>query len=254
MNGKRISFLVLLLCLATFLSVADAQDFVPQKDDGRTIRIVQEGIPPEFDVDLWLGGGELRLADQPVYNPPRFEPGPAPEPYPHVHVWEKGIEQLGISKFECDGIYFLNGKVWVPNKKIFVIWKIRIPNASERLESEFEQDLNVALWVDWNKSEDWEKNEEVIRASLNIQEHFPNEYGYMDIEFLTYFRVPDIPNPMAGNVAAESFKTKLWSRGVLSFCDADASPNGESVFGEVEDYEVCYYELKQKKYDLELKE
>lgn len=248
MKGKSISFLVLLLCLAVYLSAATAQDLILQKDNGKVIRIVQEGIPPEFDADQWLGGGEFPLADDIGYNPPRFTPGPAPEPYPHVHVWEKGIEQLGISHAECDGINFQNGKVWVPNKKIFVIWKIRIPNASAKLASEFEQDLNVALWVDWNKSENWEKNEEVIRASLNIQEHFPNEYTHLDIEFLTYFRVPDVSMFTAFNGASESFKVKLWTRGVLSFCDADASPNGESVFGEAEDYQVCYYELNQNKY------
>ncbi len=241
MTGKRISFLVLLLCLAICLSAATAQDLILKKDNGKVIRIVQEGIPPEFNADQWLDGGEFQLTDGLGFTPPRVIPGPAPEPYPQVHVWEKRIEQLGISHAECDGIYFQNGNIWVPQKKIFVVWRIRIPNASARLASEFEQDLNVALWVDWNLSEDWEKNEEVVRASLNIQEHFPNEYSHLDIEFLTYFRVPDVTVFAAHCGGIEFFKEKLWTRGVLSFCDADASPNGESVFGEVEDYQVCYF-------------
>lgn len=246
MTGKRISFLVLLLCLAVGLSSVSAQD-IPQKGNGKVIRIVQEGMPPEFDAEQWLGGGEFQLAGGLGFNPPRVTPGPAPEPYPHVHVWEKRIEQLGSSQLECDGIYFQNGKIWVPNKKIFVVWRIRIPLASMRSASEFEQDLNVALWVDWNMSENWEKNEEVIRTSLNIQDLFPNEYSYIDIEFLTYFRVPDASTFTAHCGGIEFFKEKIWTRGVLSYCDADASPNGESVFGEVEDYQVCYFEVVHTK-------
>jgi hypothetical protein len=247
MTGKRISFLVLLLCLAVCLSGVSAQDLTLQKDNGKTVRIVQEGIPPEFDAEQWLSGGEFQLADGLGFNPPRVTPGPAPEPYPQVHVWEKRIEQLGVSHAECDGIYFQNGKIWVPNKKIFVIWKIRIPMASMRSASEFEQDLNVALWVDWNLSGDWEQNEEMIRASLNIAEYFPNGNSYIDIEFLTWFRVPDASVFTANCGGIEFFKEKLWTRGVLSYCDADASPNGESVFGEVEDYQVCYFEVVQDK-------
>ena len=116
-----------------------------------------------------------------------------------------------------------------------------------RTASEFEQDINVALWVDWNMSENWEKNEEVIRTSLNIGEYFPNGYEYIDIEFLTYFRVPDASTFTAHCGGIEFFKEKLWTRGVLSYCDADASPNGESVFGEVEDYQVCYFEVLHTK-------
>jgi hypothetical protein len=247
MTGKRISFLVLLLCLAVTFSSVSAQDSNLQKYDGKVIRIVQEGIPSEFDADQWLSGGEFQLADGLGFNPPRVIPGPAPEPYPHVHVWEEGIEQLGFSHAECDGIYFQNGKTWVPNKKIFVIWKIRIPRAYMRSASEFEQDLNVALWVDWNLSEDWEKNEEVIRASFNVGEYFPNGYEYIDIEFLTYFKVPKTSTFTAHCGGIEFFKEKLWTRGILSYCDADASPNGQSVFGEVEDYQVCYFEVVHAK-------
>ncbi|MCK4517065.1 MAG: hypothetical protein KAU31_17525 [Spirochaetaceae bacterium] len=247
MTGKRVSFLVLLLCLAICLSAVSAQDLSLQKDNGKTIRIVQEGVPSEFDADQWLGGGEFQLAGSLGFTPPRVIPGPAPEPYPNVHVWEKRIEQLGISHAECDGIYFQTGKIWVPNKKIFVVWKIRIPMASMREASEFEQDLNVALWVDWNLSGDWEKNEEVIRASLNIEDYFPNEYSHIDIEFLTYFRVPDASVFATHCGGIEFFKEKLWTRGVLSYCDDDASPNGESVFGEVEDYQVCYFEVVHTK-------
>ena len=243
MNGKRICFLALLLCFAVVFSTASAQELTKVETGGRkAIRVVQEGFPAEVDVDPWLSGGEFVLSDPSDYNPPRVIPGPAPEPYPHVHVWEQGIEQLGQSDVECDGIYFRNGSVWTPNKKIFVIWTIRIPNASMRDPSEFEQDINVALWVDWNSSGDWEQNEDMIRADLNVQEYFPTIQGYVEIEFLTYFRVPEISAFAADGGGAESFKKKIWTRGVLSYCDSDASPNGESVFGEVEDYQVCYFE------------
>ncbi len=247
MTGKRSAFPLLLLCLALCISSVSAQDMVPQKDGGKVIRIVQEGVPPEFDADLWLAGGEFQLSDGLGFNPPRVIPGPAPEPYPVVHVWEKRIEQLGASDTECDGIYFQNGKIWVPNKKIFVVWRIRIPNPALRDPSEFEEDLNVALWVDWNLSGDWEKNEEVIRESFNIAEYFPNDYPQLDIEFLTWFRVPDASTFTAQCGGIEFFKEKLWTRGVLSYFDPDASPNGESVFGEVEDYQVCYFEVVHAK-------
>ncbi len=32
----------------------------------------------------------------------------------------------------------------------------------------------------------------------------------------------------------------LWVRGIVSYDDPDVSPDGEQIFGEVEDYRVAY--------------
>jgi len=242
MTYRRLTGLVLLLVLAGLSPALHAQEKFLIEGTGTVIRMVQEGISSDVDVQEWLDGGEFRVNDGFGFNPPRVYPGQAPDPYPHVHVWERGIEQLGATA-ECDGIYFQNGKIWVPNKKIFVVWKIRIPRASQRLAEEFEQDLDVALFVDWNLSGDWERNEQVIGESLNIMHLFPTEAPYIDIEYLTEFRVPNASVFAAQCGGVEFFKEKLWTRAVLSVCDPDASPNGESVYGDVEDYQVCYFEV-----------
>jgi hypothetical protein len=245
MSGKINSFLALLLFLMLCFSTVSAQ--VIQKDV-EVVRIVQEGLPPEAHVDDWLLGGEFQLADGLSCFPPRFTPGPAPEPYPTIQVWAPGIEQLGRSSVECDGLWFLNGKEWKPRMWIFVIWKIRIPRANMRTADEFEQDLNLALWVDWDLSQDWEKDEKVLATSLNIQRYIPTRHSELELWYLTCFRVPEVSKFTSHCGGIEFFKEKLWTRALLSFCDDDASPNGQSVFGEAEDYQVTYFEvIKNKK-------
>jgi len=41
---------------------------------------------------------------------------------------------------------------------------------------------------------------------------------------------------------------KLWVRGTLACDDPDVSPDGEQLFGEVEDYLVSYLSQKKKEY------
>ncbi len=244
MSGKIISFLVLLLFLTLCFSTVTAQEI---SKDVKVVRIAQEDLPPEAMVDEWLLGGEFQLADGLACFRPQYEPGPAPEPYPVIQVWEPGIEQLGASSVECDGLWFLNGKFWYPRRWIFIIYRIRIPRANMRTAEEFEQDLNLALWVDWNLSEDWEKNEKVLGRSVNIQEYFPTDCAELELWYLTCFRVPRASSFTSHCGGIEFFKEKLWTRALVSFHDEDASPNGQSVFGESEDYQVTYFEVIRKK-------
>jgi len=168
----------------------------------------------KVDVDTWLKSGEFRLSGGLECFPPRFEPGP---------------------------------KNWVPKMKIFIIWRIRIPLPSQRTAEDFDQDLDLAFFVDWNMNSDWEKNEQVINSSLNLKRFFPNNYPCLEIWYLTWFKVPEASTFTAHCGGLEFFKEKLWTRGVLSYCDPDASANGESVFGEVEDYQISYFEVIKKK-------
>ena len=36
------------------------------------------------------------------------------------------------------------------------------------MASEFEEDLTLSLWVDWDQSEMWEKDELEVRKSINL--------------------------------------------------------------------------------------
>lgn len=245
MTGKIYSFLVLLLFLTLCFSTVSAQEI---QKDVTVVRIAKEGLPEEAIVDDWLLGGEFQLAGGRHCFPPKYTPGPAPEPYPMVQVWEPGFEQLGRTNVECDGIWFLNGRTWYPRRWIFMIWRIRIPLANLRTAEEFEQDLNLAFFVDWNMSEDWEKNEQMIQENLNIQKYFPSKCSVLEIWYLTCFKVPRASEFSTHCGGIDFFKEKLWTRSVLSFHDDDASPNGHSVFGEVEDYQVTYFEVKRRKW------
>lgn len=243
MTVKRLLCLAVLLAVAGGLSAERLREVIPIDDAGKTVRMVQEGIADEIDISAWLDGNDLLYSDGSGFYPPRVYPGQAPDPYPRPHVWARGIEQLGVSAAEIDGIHFLNGTIWVPTKKLFVVWKIRIPNASLRQPEEFAQDLNVGLWVDWNKSQDWERSEQMIQSSLNIMHLFPTGEPYLDIEYLTWFQVPKASAFLEReNPGVWFVKEKFWTRAMLSYHDHDASPNGESVFGDFEDYQVSYQE------------
>lgn len=175
--------------------------------------------------------------------------GYAPEPYPQVHVWDADIERLGASCEANDGLRFINhGTHWVKNRLALVLWTIEVPNAASRMPSEFEKDITLSFWVDWNQDMMWSKDEKVILSHINLQNYFPTTSGTLRVQYLTSFRVPDIDgldlnkkpgteDPPNGNVEEV---INLWVRGIVSYDDPDVSPDGEQVFGEVEDYRVAY--------------
>jgi hypothetical protein len=250
MNKQRITFLVCLLCLIFASSILYAQEFVPIEQLVKVIRLYNPALPSDVDLNAYLETGEVALLGGQDILPPKITPGPAPAPYPHVHVWDPGIEQLGESMVACDGIWFINANLWHPNKWALVRWNIRIPDSDERDASEFSEDLTVSLWVDWNQDRTWSKNEQTLCDHINVYEQFPHVGPYMEISYLTMFRIPEAAIWESMGQGAEKYTAKLWARGVLSYDDPDASPDGESLFGEVEDFQINFFEiqhdLKQK--------
>lgn len=172
--------------------------------------------------------------------------GPAPDPYPHIHVWEPGYEILGRSGAQIDGVLFINwGRYWVKNRLALVLWKIRIPNANQRTASEFAEDMTLSVWVDWDENEAWEKDELEVRNTFNIGHLFPTDRETLCIYYLSSFRIPDVTEMAAsqswwrGGRWQKEIKN-YWVRCTLACDDPDVSPDGEQVFGEVEDYRVSY--------------
>jgi len=197
------------------------------------------------EVDVLDGTGNARGSMKYVYA------APAPAPYPQVQLWEKDIERLGRTSFRVDGIRFVNhGTHWVKNKKALVLWEIEIPNAASRLPSEFEQDLTLSLWVDWNGDKMWSKSEAMIREHINIHSYFPTTEGIVHVYYLTSFHVPKVDDIVVDSKAGKEDPpgqekqdkgiVYLWTRGIVSYDDPDVSPDGEQIFGEVEDYRVVY--------------
>jgi len=231
----------LLLVLLVPASVAMAQT---------DVYLYNEDVVGDVNIGVYVESGDVEMMDGKTGQGSMkyvFK-GPAPAPYPQVLVWEKDIEQLGQSSFKVNGIRFINhGTYWVKNKKALVLWEIQIPNASSRLASEFAQDLTLSLWVDWNQDQMWSKGEQVIQDHINLLDRFPTMEGIMHVYYLTSFRVPDVDamtstkkpgtEEQPGN---DKGIVNLWVRGIVSYDDPDVSPDGEQIFGEVEDYRVTY--------------
>ncbi len=243
MGKYRIVLLACLLCLVFAISIPYAQQFEFAEQPSRVIRLYNENLPDNIDLEAYLERGEVVLFGGQEILPPKITPGPAPAPYPHVHVWETGIEQLGESKTACDGIWFTNANQWHPNKWAIVRWLILVPECDDRDKSEFAQNLTVSLWVDWNQDKTWSKNELALRESINIHEYFPALGSNMEITYLTMFRIPETAFWESMGEGAQKYETKLWVRGALSYDDPDCSPDGESLFGEVEDYRISFFEI-----------
>jgi hypothetical protein len=247
MSKRLFSFLACLLCLIMAYSTLSAQTAKLFEGSEKVIRLYRSDIPGDVDLETYLRSGEVKLQSGLECFPPKVTPGPAPDPYPHVHMWELGIEQLGRTSAKCDGIWFINGNIWHPKKIALMLWKIRVPNPSMRLASEFEQDLTVSLWVDWNQDRAWGKNENMVCENLNIEKFFPNNYSCLEIWYLTWFCIPratTFTEECGGKWT--KYTAKLWARGLLSYDDPDASPDGECLFGEVEDYQISYFEIQKK--------
>ena len=143
-----------------------------------------------------------------------------------------------------DGIYLINGNMWVPRSIALVLWRIRVPEAALRLASEFEKDLTLSLWVDWNQDEMWGKNELMLNEHFNIQEYFPTDEDYLEFWYLSCFRVP-FSSDFENVSCIWDVRERLWVRGALSYDDPDTSPDGECLFGEIEDYEITYFNYER---------
>lgn len=220
------------------------------------VYLYNENVVGDVNIGAFLEDGDVNMMDG--SNPGRgakdaVYAAPAPTPYPQVLLWEQDIERLGRNAFRVDGIRFVNhGTHWVKNKKALVLWDIEIPNASSRLPSEFAQDLTLSLWVDWNGDKIWSKNEVMVREHINLHSYFPTTEGIVHVHYLTSFRVPDVDGfamdskggnedpPGQGKDKQDKGIVRLWTRGIVSYDDPDVSPDGEQIFGEVEDYRVVY--------------
>jgi hypothetical protein len=208
----------------------------------QNLYLYSEEVADLIDVEEYIVSGVIDL-DMGTGSMQRVGLGPAPDPYPQIMMWEPGIEQLGAELGETDGIRFINhGTHWVKNRQALVLWRIDIPNASSRLPEEFAEDLTVCLWVDWNQDQMWGKNEAMIRRHLNLSEYVPFMDETVHVYYLTAFRVPDLDNWLASLKKGDNLRDvyDLWVRGVLACDDPDMSPDGEQLFGDVEDYVVKY--------------
>lgn len=237
-QSNRWFALLLVLLLPASVVIAQTED----------VYLYNENVVGDVNIGAYVETGDVEMMDgnkgqgamKYVYK------GAAPAPYPQVLVWEKNVEQLGRTSFEVNGIRFINhGTHWVKNKKALVLWEIQIPNASVRLASEFSQDLTLSLWVDWNQDEMWSKGELMIRDHINLGDRFPTTEGTLRVYYLTSFRVPDVDGITAakkpdGPPGQDKGIVNLWVRGIVSYDDPDVSPDGEQIFGEVEDYRVAY--------------
>jgi len=209
---------------------------------GGDVYLYDNAVVPEVDIGRYLASGEAFFGNG-FGAECKYTKGPAPEPYPQILIWENTFEQLGASNVQIDGIRFINiGQHWMKHKLALVLWKIRVPNASLRLPSEFAEDLTLTFWVDWDQSESWDKDEVAIRCHLNLEKYFPTTKGTLVFWYLTAFRVPDVTE-MDSNWwwnKPEKDIRYLWTRATIAYDDSDVSPDGQQLFGEAEDYRVSY--------------
>jgi hypothetical protein len=196
------------------------------------------------DLTLYLSDGTVEPLDEEPLLIQDLQEGPAPPPFPAINIAERSFEQIGASNALIDGVVFLNhNKHYVANRRALVLWVIQIPNASARLASEFDQDLTLSLFVDWNQDESWKENERTTRATLDLQPYLPTASDNIVVYYLTSFRVPDVTNLMESNKKfgnAGKDVRHMWARAVLSYDDFDMSAGGAQLFGEYEDYLLSY--------------
>ena len=237
------------LCLLLLFSNLHTQELVLEQKTGKVVYLCQKDLPLDvMDLQTFLQTGEIQLVSGAEILPPRITPGPAPAPYPVIDIKEKRIEQLGLSSEVCDGIWFVNANLWHPNKWALVWWKVYIPEANLRLASEFNEDITLSLWVDWNQDRKWSQNEKMLCETINLHEYFPMLESTLEIRYMTMFRIPEAAMFAAMSEGNERIETKVWARGVISYDDPDTSPDGECLFGEYEDFNIHYFEiLKDKK-------
>ena len=233
----RSSLLIFAVVLSAPFSVSHA---------GKNIYLYEPGVETEIDLNAYLLDGTVKKPTGGSFAH-YVQKGPAPSSYPMIDISEQSFEHLGGSNVEIDGVIFVNhGNYYVPKKKALVLWTVRIPNASQRTQGEFQNDLTLSLWVDWNQDNTWKQSERVITRSLNFASEFPSTQDEIVVSYLTSFRVPDVTSPeflssqaKYGNSGKEI--RYLWVRALVAYDDADVSPDGDQLFGEYEDYRVAYF-------------
>jgi hypothetical protein len=104
------------------------------------------------------------------------------------------------------------------------------------------EDLTLSLWIDWNGDEEWSKSEKMVHEQLNLHEFMPTSEETIRVLYMTKFRVPAVEDMLISekNANADRDVINLWARGIVSYDDPDVSPDGEQIFGEVEDYRLRY--------------
>jgi hypothetical protein len=235
MFNKSVSILAVLLFLILLSPIVHAETIV---------YLCQDGLAGEINMDSFLSQGQIEVLTGQTVNQ-KAQPGPAPAPYPSITIWEQGIEQLGKDFTTVDAGLQFTGQNWSPGSRVLVLWKIRVYNPSMRMPDEFKDDLNLALWVDWNQDGMWSKDEKMVCTSFNIHDLFPTNEDHLEIRYLSWFDITDNTNlfKMLGNNAPATpnkSEKSVWIRGLLSYDDPDASPDGNCLFGEYEDYLVTY--------------
>jgi hypothetical protein len=232
----RATLVVAAVALALGVSAAHA---------GKNIYLYDPSVVGEIDLNAYLLNGTVKKPTGGSFAQ-YVQKGPAPSSYPTIDVSANSFEQLGASNVQIDGVIFVNhGNYYVPNKKALVLWTVRIPNASQRARSEFQDDLTLSLWVDWNQDSNWKMSERMITKSLNFASEFPNVQNEIVVSYLTSFVVPNIMSEEFLSAQAKYGNSDkdiryLWVRTLVAYDDPDVSPDGDQLFGEYEDYRVAY--------------
>jgi hypothetical protein len=233
------SFLAFLLLVVLFAAPAFAGE----------VYLYDQSVADQIDLDRYTTTGEVAFKKG-IAKISDADKGPAPDPYPHVHTWEPGYEMMGYAVPQVDGIWFINlGNHWVKNQKALVLWRIKVPDANARMVSEMAKDLTLSLWVDWDQNEMWDKDEIMLRSHINVGEHMPTTDESMVFYYLTSFTVPDINDLMSAEKVLVQKSREImyfWARSSIAYDDPDVSPDGEQLFGEVEDYRVAYLTITEK--------
>ncbi len=237
MTGNRWGFSLLIFLLLLAMPLASAHAVT-------NIFLYDESVAADVDLNAYLADGTVQQPNGKGFFK-YVDKTPAPAEYSTIAISEQSFEQLGASNAEIDGVWFINhGNFYVPNKKALILWVVRIPNASLRMPAEFQQDLTVSMWVDWNQDDKWKPGERMIHHSFNLADRFPTTDGEIVVSYLTSFQVPDVTEIMTSSAKyGNSGKDirHLWVRAVVAYDDADMSPDGAQLFGEYEDYRVAYY-------------
>jgi hypothetical protein len=207
------------------------------------VYLYDPSVASDIDVNAYQLNGQCRGHDGKVFFNV-VSKGPAPAPFPNIAIAENSFEQLGWSKTSIDGVIFINhANYYKPGKKALILYIIRIPSASTRQAAEFEKDLTLSLFVDWDQNKNWEPNERSLAKSLNLAHLFPTTHGKITVYYLTSFSVPteaDITLMGGWHGRPDKDVRRMWSRALLAYDDPDMSPDGAQLFGEYEDYYLSY--------------
>ncbi len=230
--------------LALFLAVMPRA--VPAGSMEASVYVYDDAVTESVDVVRFEQTGDVTFLDG-NGEPCIAEPGPAPIPYPQIRFLGPCFEQLGGTDNGMDGISFCtrgNHGYWKKNGQVFVVWNIRIPFANERMAADFEEGLTLSMWVDWDQNGVWDREELVVRKTVNIRQYLPAGKDDVSLYYLTTFRVSDISRAVSMNLASnkdhDENLTYLWVRGSLSYGNPLVSPDGDQLYGGFEDHRVGY--------------